>query len=68
MKWTTLSALAAGLIAKGPTFVAVVLAVSVVVVVIATYILVARRDVAPRVKWGGLKIDFTRVPKESDTD
>jgi nitrate reductase gamma subunit len=67
MKWTTLSALAAGFIAKGPAVVAVV-SVSVVVVVIATYILVARRSVAPRLRWGGLKIDFTRVPRENDSD
>jgi hypothetical protein len=67
MKWTTLSAVVAGFLAKAPTSVAVV-AVSLVVVVIATYILVARRDIAPRLKWGRLKIDFARVPKQGDSD
>jgi hypothetical protein len=41
-----------------------IVAVVAVVIVLATYLLIARRGIAPRVQWGPLNIDFARIPEE----
>jgi hypothetical protein len=34
--------------------------------VLATYLLIARREVAPRLSWGNFKVDFARLSDSDD--
>jgi hypothetical protein len=63
IKWISSSAVLAGALFRNPTLLILIVAVVAVVVVLATYVLAAKREIAPRIKWGNLRINFERIPK-----
>jgi len=58
----------AGTLARVPIAVVLILAVVVVIAIVATYILIAKRGIAPELDWGSLSIKFARVPDQEDTE
>lgn len=66
MKEFSSVAFIAGLLSQSPTLLVAIIAVGAVIVVLATYLLIAKREVAPRIRWGKLRIDFDRLPKRKD--
>jgi hypothetical protein len=62
IKWAWPGVVIGGALTRGPDQLVLILAVVTVVVVLATYLLIAKKGVAPRIEWGKLKISFARLP------
>lgn len=58
----------AGALLRAPIALVLILAVVAVIAIVATYILIAKRGIAPRINWGSLSIEFARVSDQDDTE